>query len=97
MTIAAAVVTGTLLMSVAAVAIIEPDSGSGRGLVDAIENRIRENEALHYQIHRALGWAFSLCPCTARLSASQRSKAAFHRPGATPSAPYRTVITQNTP
>lgn len=74
------IVVTALMIGVAGIALAEPDNGPGRGFLDAIESRIRENEQLHYQIHRALGRAFSVCPCTARLSASQYSKAGFHRP-----------------
>jgi len=71
----AAVMTG-----VAGIAVAEPDDGPGRGLVNSIESRIRENDQLHYQIHRAVGRVLSICPCTARLSASQYYRAGFHRP-----------------
>jgi len=66
--------------AIAATAIAEPDSGPSHALIAAIEDKIRENETLHYQVHRVLGKAFSFCPCTARLSRSQYEKAAFHRP-----------------
>jgi len=85
--IVAALVAGSMFIGLAAAAILEPDSGPGHGLVDIVEDRIRQNEALHYQIHSALGWAFSLCPCTAALAESQRVKAGFHRPRPGPGTP----------
>jgi hypothetical protein len=57
-----------------------PESGPGQVLLDAIEYPIRQNEDLQYNAHRALGRLFSLCPCTAGLSADQYRRAWFHRP-----------------
>lgn len=68
------------LGSVGAIAIAEPDGGAGHAVLDWAEDRVRQNETLHYGMHRALGYAFGLCPCTERLSRSQHARAAFHRP-----------------
>ena len=63
-----------------AVALIEPDDGPGAQVIDFAEQQIRQNEELHYNIHRVLGKVFSFCPCTERLSRSQYQKAFYHRP-----------------
>jgi len=57
-----------------------PESGLGRDVLDVIEYPIRQDEGLRYKTHRALGKIFSLCPCTAGLSADQYRRAWFHRP-----------------
>jgi len=74
------ILVAALMIGVAGIAVAEPDDGPGRGVLNAIESRIRENDELHYQVHRAVGRVLSLCPCTARLAASQYYKAGFHRP-----------------
>jgi hypothetical protein len=61
-------------------ALVEPDYGPGAQVIEFTENQIRQNEDLHYNIHRVLGKVFSFCPCTARLSRSQYQKAFYHRP-----------------
>jgi hypothetical protein len=68
-----------------AIYISRPQSGPAHALLDAIESPIRQNDGLQYNVHRALGKMFSLCPCTAGLSADQYRRASFHRSrGATP-------------
>jgi hypothetical protein len=67
-----------------AVAIVEPDAGPGAQVVDFAEQQVRQNEDLHYNIHRALGRVFSLCSCTADISRSQYEKAFYHRPRPSP-------------
>jgi hypothetical protein len=62
------------------VALVEPDVGPGAQVAEFAEQQIRQNEDLHYNIHRVLGKVFSFCPCTARLSQSQYTKAYYHRP-----------------
>jgi hypothetical protein len=62
------------------VALIEPDYGPGAQVAEFAEEQIRQNEDLHYNIHRVLGKVFSFCPCTERLSRSQYQKAFYHRP-----------------
>jgi hypothetical protein len=57
-----------------------PESGLGRNVLDVIEYPIQQDEGLRYNTHRALGKIFSLCPCTAGLSADQYRRAWFHRP-----------------
>jgi hypothetical protein len=69
-----------LTAGVLALYISRPKSGLGHELLDAIEAPIRQNDELLYNMHRALGKAFSLCPCTAGLSAEQYRRASFHRP-----------------
>lgn len=71
--------TTLLVVTLAAVA-LEPSSGPGHRIIDAIEERIGESEELHYYAHQILGKVFSLCPCTAGLSREQYRKAAFDRP-----------------
>lgn len=68
----------------AAAALLEPEDGPGHDLVGAIEQEIRQNDGLHYEIHRTLGKVLSFCPCTERQSRAQYAKAAFHRPRPTP-------------
>ena len=63
-----------------AIYVSRPQSGLGRDLLEAIEYPLEQNETLHYNAHRVLGKMFSLCPCTAGLSADQYRRAAFHRP-----------------
>ncbi len=69
-----------LTAGVLAIYVARPESGLGHYLLDAIEYPIRQNEGLQYDVHRALGKIFSLCPCTAGLSADQYRRASFHRP-----------------
>jgi hypothetical protein len=66
--------------SILAIYLARPESGPGHELLDAIEYPIRQSEDLQYNVHRALGKMFSLCPCTAGLSADQYRRASFHRP-----------------
>lgn len=58
-----------------------PESGLARDVLELIEYPLSQNEDLHYGVHSALGKTFSLCPCTAGLSAEQYRRAWFHRPG----------------
>lgn len=69
-----------LSSGVLAIYVSRPQNGLGHELLDAIEYPIRQNEELQYNVHRALGKIFSLCPCTAGLSADQYRRASFHRP-----------------
>ena len=64
-----------------------PISGPGHELLDALEEPIRPSEVLMYNVHRALGEIFSLCPCTAGLSEDQYRRAGFHRPADETPAP----------
>jgi hypothetical protein len=61
-----------------------PQSGLGHEIIDMIEFPISDNDAVRYNAHNVLGKVFSLCPCTAGLSADQYRRASFHRP--TPTA-----------
>ena len=61
-----------------------PQDGPAHELLDAIEYPLRDNEGLRYNVHTVLGKVFSLCPCTAGLSADQYRRAWFHRPEKTP-------------
>ena len=63
-----------------AIYVARPEDGPAHELLDAIQSPIRQNEALQYSVHLALGKMFSLCPCTAGLSADQYRRASFHRP-----------------
>ena len=57
-----------------------PQSGLGHEIVDLIEAPIGDNDVLRYNAHVVLGKVFSICPCTAGLSADQYRRASFHRP-----------------
>jgi hypothetical protein len=77
-------VLAILPSGVIVVALIEPDNGPGAQVVGFAEQLIRQNEDLHYNIHRVLGKVFSFCPCTQGLSRSQYQKAFYHRPRPSP-------------
>lgn len=64
------------------IALAEPEGGPGHTAVDWVEEQIRRDDTLHYRVHMVLGKIFSFCPCTQRISISQYSKAAYHRPKA---------------
>lgn len=57
-----------------------PAGGPGHEVLDALGYPFRQSEALQYDAHRALGKLFSLCACTAGLSADQYRRAGYHRP-----------------
>jgi hypothetical protein len=69
---------GSSILGVAAVALIEPDDGPVGDLIERAESHVPDG--LIYRVHMALGSLFSICPCTAELSAAEYEKAAFHRP-----------------
>ena len=73
-----------LLSGLVVVALIEPDDGPGSQIVGFAEDQIRQNDELHYNIHRTLGKIFSFCPCTLTISRSQYQKASYHRPRPAP-------------
>lgn len=73
-----------LLSGFVVVALIEPDDGPGSQIVGFAEDQIRQNDELHYNIHRTLGKIFSFCPCTLTISQSQYQKAFYHRPRPAP-------------
>ena len=78
----------TLLTSgLVALYLSRPISGPAHELLDALEEPIRPSEVLMYNVHRALGEIFSLCPCTAGLSEDQYRRAGFHRPADETPAP----------
>ena len=79
--VALLLLTAALLIGALAAVELEPSGGPAHRLIDAIEQRIGESEALHYYAHQVLGKVLSLCPCTAGLSREQYRKAARHRPG----------------
>ena len=66
--------------AVLALYLSRPKSGPGYEIVDMIEYVVGDNDAVRYNVHTALGKIFSVCPCTAGLSADQYRRAAFHRP-----------------
>ena len=74
---------------VLAIYVARPESGPAHELLEMVEYPIRQNEPLQYNVHRALGKMFSLCPCTAGLSADQYRRAHFHRPRGETRAPWR--------
>lgn len=67
---------------VLALYVARPQSGLGRDVLAAIEYPLRLDDGVQYNVHRALGKIFSLCPCTAGLSADQYRRAWYHRPEA---------------
>ena len=77
---AAVVVLAIVPSGFIVVALIEPDDGPAAQIVDFAEQQIRQNEDLHYNVHRVLGKVFSFCPCTESLSRAQYQKAFYHRP-----------------
>jgi len=77
--IALALIAATLLIGALAAVELEPAGGLGHRIIDAIEQRTGESNALHFYAHQALGKVFSLCPCTAGLSREQYRRAAQHR------------------
>ena len=85
----AVVVLAVMLLTWGLVALYlsRPISGPGHELLDALEGPIRPSEVLMYNVHRALGDVFSLCPCTAALSEDQYRRAGFHRPADETPAP----------
>lgn len=79
--VALLLLAAALLIGALAAVELEPSGGPAHRLIDAIEQRIGESDALHYYAHRVLGRVFSLCSCTAGLSREQYRKADRHRPG----------------
>jgi len=69
---------GLSVLSVAAMALAEPRDGPTDDFIERAESHVPEG--LIYRVHMALGSLFSICPCTAKLSAAEYEKAAFHRP-----------------
>lgn len=74
------VIATTLLIGALAAIETERAGGPLHRIIDAIEQRTGESDALHYYAHQVLGKVFSLCPCTAGLSREQYRKAALHLP-----------------
>jgi hypothetical protein len=74
-------VMGVLLLVVVGVALLEAeDAEAGGGVVGAVEQVVRRNEWLHYQVHMTLGRLFSLHPRTRGRANEEFRKASFHMP-----------------
>ncbi len=74
---------GLLTSPLVLIAVAEPEGSPAHPPWEWAEEQVRRDEQLHRNIHLALGKVFSVCRCTAELSASQYRKASFHGPSRT--------------